>query len=487
MPGYQLRQFLLFIALLFFAPIQAQKKADILSRKYAPETLQSDLLLFKKVVLAMHPSVGIYHDSTYYSSLFDRAIRDVQDSMSEKTFRIYCKQLVEELHCGHTEVMGSRLYNKSIAKAKLNYSPYVFLPVQDKLYVIANLNKKQDSLLPKGIEVKSLNAISSDSLLRFCRRFISTDGYNQTSKYHFVQLGFNNLYPSLFGRPDSIVIEYKDGKNIKEHRYSAFKVKNIPPLPLKKNEDSLFTVRKKAGIRYREVTGAKKLFVLKLDKFSHTSYKKVYKKVFKQLEKEPADALVLDLRNNGGGSLGNAYRLLSYFIDSNYTQTLYTRIKNYPEQKHTRGNLSFRFTRYVFSIIGKKTSKLNTDYYKYTLRISKKHHYNGKLFVLMNGGSFSASCLVGAYLKGRARTVFIGEESGGTAEGCNAGVTPYYKLPATGIRIRIPAFRLTHDINPTFTGHGLIPDYPVVYSFKDLITRKDLELKKVMELINSSQ
>jgi hypothetical protein len=62
----------------------------------------------------MHPSVGLYHTVDYYSALFDKAINNVRDSMSEKAFRLYCKTLVEELHCGHTEVMGSKAYNKDI-------------------------------------------------------------------------------------------------------------------------------------------------------------------------------------------------------------------------------------------------------------------------------------------------------------------------------------------------------------------------------------
>lgn len=487
MRGFQSRFYSLFVVLLFTAQLLGQKKPDVLTRKYPAEALRKDLLLLERVVLAMHPSVGIYHDSAYYKACFSKAVANLKDSMSEKAFRVNCKLLIEELHCGHTEVMGSKAYNKAISKAKLNYSPYIFLPVENKLYVVANLNKKQDSLVPKGVEVKSLNAIPADSLMRYCRRFISTDGYNQTSKYHFVQLGFNNLYPSLFGRPDSIQMEYQEGASLKFHQYAAFKVNTLPPLPLKKAEDSLFRSYKKAGIRTRETASPAQVFVLKLDKFSHRGYNKVYRKVFKKLEKKNTRHLVLDLRNNGGGSLANAYKLLSYFIDSAYTQTLFTRVKRYPEKKHSSGNIAFRFTRFVFTLIGKKTRVRETDYFTYTLKVAKKHQYNGKLYVLMNGGSFSASCLVGAYLKGRKNTVFIGEESGGAAEGCNAGVTPLYTLPNSGIRVRIPAFRVRHDIQPNFTGHGLLPEYQTSYTFKDLITRKDLDMQKVLELISTVQ
>ena len=125
MPGFQSRLYSLFLVLLFVVQLPAQKKTDVLTRKYPAEALRADLDLMKRVVLSMHPSVGIYHDKPFYEAYFEKAMRSINDSMSEKSFRVYCKQLIEELHCGHTEVMGSKAYNKAISKARLNYSPYI--------------------------------------------------------------------------------------------------------------------------------------------------------------------------------------------------------------------------------------------------------------------------------------------------------------------------------------------------------------------------
>src|SRR5205085_3327177 len=124
----------------------------------------------------------------------------------------------------------------------------------------------------------------------------------------------------------------------------------------------------------------------------------------------------------------------------------------------------------------------DTDYFIYTIRPRRRNHYSGKLMVLINGGSFSASSLVASYLKDRNRALFIGEETGGAQEGCNAGITPYYKLPNTKIRIRMPAFRIIHDVCPKITGRGVMPDYMTDYSLDNILTRKDLDLKKAKEL-----
>jgi C-terminal processing protease CtpA/Prc len=113
----------------------------------------------------------------------------------------------------------------------------------------------------------------------------------------------------------------------------------------------------------------------------------------------------------------------------------------------------------------------------------QKHHFKGKVYVLINGGSFSASALVSAYLKYKQKAVFIGEETGGAKEGCNAGVTPYYVLPHTKVKLRMPAFRIVHDVSPWISGRGIMPDYEVEYGIKDIFAKKDLELIKVKELL----
>jgi C-terminal processing protease CtpA/Prc len=320
-------------------------------------------------------------------------------------------------------------------------------------------------------------------MLRYSRRFISSDGFNVSARNHYLQLGFNSYFVSLFGRPDTFDVEYTDGNEIKHARYAAFKPKTIPSLPLGPRDDSLFVIHKKAGMQYRFLDGKKKTMLLRIHRFTNMRDKRAYKRIFRKLEKNRSENLVLDLRNNGGGSLPNTYRLLSYLIDSSTTQTMRTNIRNYPYREYTRGNVWFRFTRFAYRVIGEKRSVNDTDNFIYTIKPRKRHHFDGKILVLINGGSFSASSLVAAYLKSTGRATFIGEETGGTLEGCNAGITPYYKLPNTKLRVRMPAFRIIHDVSPQITGKGVLPDHSVEYTFRDIVGKRDLELQKAKELL----
>ena len=477
-----LRSFLFLIFLSLSLLCYSQKKT-VLTEKLAPAKLQEDATLLRNVVLAMHPAVGIYRTRTYYTDLFDSYVHSITDSMTERDFRLKTKLVVEELHCGHTEVIYSNAYYRAINKQKLNYSPYVFIPIQNKLYVLVNLNKKMDSTLKRGTEINAINGIAVDSLLRHCRRFISTDGFNRSSKDHYLMYAFNSFYLSLFGRPDTFHVEYKEGSTIKHHSYAAIHTKSIPPIPLVPRNDSLFVKYRGAKMKYRFLDTAHQSLLLKLDGFSRKGANRAYRKIFRKLKKNKTQNFILDLRNNGGGSLENTYRLLSYLVDTSETQTLRTAIKKYPYKKYTHGNVFFKLTRFAFTLIGKKVSRNDTDNYIYTIRPRKKNHYNHRIYVLINGGSFSASCLVAAYLKYHSRAIFIGEETGGAMEGCNAGITPYYKLPNSKIKIRMPAFRVIHDVCPAVTGHGILPDYQVEYTIKDILAKRDLELAKVKELI----
>lgn len=462
----------------------AQEKAGLLTKKYPPEAIRQDIRLLDSVVMKLHPGIGIYCSAADMQAGFSACSKAVTDSITQREFRLQLKLLLDQLHCGHTEVLYSKPFYKQLRPLKLNYSPLVFVPVENKVYVLGYLGKKQDSIIKKGTQVTQINGITVDSMLRHSARYISSDGLSMSGKQHYVQLAFNSVFPALFGRPDTFDIQFLEGNQLKQAKFAAVQLKSMPVLPLGAKDDSLFRKFKQAAISYRYLDSAKTTMLMKISKFSHVGDKKAYRKLFRKLQKNNCTNLVIDLRNNGGGSIANSYRLLSYLLTESRTQTLKTRVKHYPYRHYTRGDVAFRFTRFAYKTVGTYTSRHDTDVFVYTIKPKTKNHFNGKVVVLINGGSFSASCLVASYLKASDRAVFIGEETGGGEEGCNAGITPYYRLPNTGIQVRLPAFRVEHDVCPQPKGHGVMPDIETKYRFKDIVTRRDLDILKVKELLN---
>lgn len=470
------------ILLLFPACIYSQKNYSI-NKKYSPAALKEDAAIVRDVILKMHPVIGIYHPKVYYEELFNRFILGLNDSLTEKKFRIRLKLVLDELHCGHTEVMYSRAFTKAIKPMKLNFLPYYIVAVNNKLLTVMPVNRKKDSLIPQGTEILKINGVASDSILNYSRRMISADGYVLSGKNQAMRTFVNFVYPSLFGRPDTFLLETKKRDTLKNYCLKACNLKDLPYLPIGLREDTLLRQHKRANISEGYVDSAKKLFVLKIKSFKSTRYKKIYRNVFKKLNKYKTGNLVIDLRNNGGGNLENCYRLLKYLNEKEATVTLRSHVKNFPDKKYSGGNLGFKLTKFVLKTFG--TKKVNSDTAWFTEKIKpyKKHHYNGKVFVLINGGTFSASCIVAAYLKESKRAILVGTETGGTNEGCNAGIMPNYVLPNTKLKVRIPAFRIIHDINPILTGRGVLPHHEIIYDFEDILKRRDLEMKFLKETL----
>tara|TARA_B100000131_G_scaffold306354_1_gene333334 strand:+ start:12 stop:1571 length:1560 start_codon:yes stop_codon:yes gene_type:complete len=119
---------------------------------------------------------------------------------------------------------------------------------------------------------------------------------------------------------------------------------------------------------------------IKINRFSKTTYSEFNKSLF-ELEKKGMNQLLLDLRNNGGGMMDQAIKMVDMFISSRDT-ILFTKGKIYGSSEVYRAK------------------KNSTD---------KKY----PIIVLINRGSASASEIVSGALQDLDRGIVIGETSFG--------------------------------------------------------------------------
>jgi C-terminal processing protease CtpA/Prc len=109
-----------------------------------------------------------------------------------------------------------------------------------------------------------------------------------------------------------------------------------------------------------------------------------------------------------------------------------------------------------------------------------KNNFKGKIYVLINGFSFSASSLLSANLKAINRATFIGEETGGGFNQCVAGILPEIQLKNTKLTLRFGLYKMIPNAKQEMYGRGVFPDVEILPSITDKINNVDKELEWIL-------
>src|SRR5262249_47562700 len=93
-----------------------------------------------------------------------------------------------------------------------------------------------------------------------------------------------------------------------------------------------------------------------------------------------------------------------------------------------------------------------------------KPTFAGKVFILINGGSFSTTSEFLSHAHGRKRVTFIGEESAGGYYGNTSGPGLILTLPNTKLQAYVPLMTYYMAVRGyKAAAHGVVPDYSVTY------------------------
>jgi hypothetical protein len=192
--------------------------------------------------------------------------------------------------------------------------------------------------------------------------------------------------------------------------------------------------------------------------------------------------LIIDLRNNEGGGDGYDFLLLSYLVNTPIiSENVTTSGRQFNFTKYTV-NLSDEVKAYIENpneFLKNDTSLILKDQYTGKINFpTSKNYFHGKVIILTNGGTFSASTnlikrLYDFRQNSKNKILFIGEENGGDiyANAECAGQGYKIKLPNSFIEIDMPAL-CTGVLKTDYPKRGL-PDYEVYDKIIDLKSNKD--------------
>ncbi|GAT61649.1 peptidase family S41 [Paludibacter jiangxiensis] len=483
------------------------------------KALRSDVDFVHHKLEKLHPSLYRYISKQELDRKFDSLKTSIASPMTSNEFFFRISPVVASVRQGHTRIfpLTRRLTKQEMVKARKNgASPVMKLHlgwVDHRLYLLKTT--ASDSTLKPGSEILSLDSITPQQLFAKYAPTFASDGFNTT----FHDRLFNKKFASYFyyetGVRDSVLCKVSNGGVVRSvwlkppERQKKKQEKPLSsPSDAEKQKKRVFEHQKKVQ-GYDALTGEfsknlrfmgqdSSVAVLTVKDFVKGKYKRFYADNFRKIDSVQTRALVLDLRDNTGGDLSDIQCLYSYLAENNFRFVKPAVVTSKTSLWHDDYFNASSPSQFALRVLGTPGwlvyntfttlithKKADGRYYFYYPPIWQKHpkanRFKGKVYVLINGCSFSASSIISANLKGSGRAIFVGEETGGAYNGCVAGQMPSFTLPGSKLKM---SFGLLEVVTPYVfnpDGRGVMPDVPVVPTLDDRLKSTDPELKWVMD------
>lgn len=433
----------------------------LLSQNLSTEQVQEDLTTLQQRIQDYHPALDYYNPD--FTKKTDSLISSIKDSSTlleaYQAFSRVCAWANE----GHFEIgTWQDEVHKGIGEDKEAFFPIRIRIVNQQIYVWYDLTEK--GYFQKGDRILAINGKSDSLILSQLLQFIPTDGHIKTYGFHKASDNFPWFYYFYIEQPDSFEISYQpyQSEEIKtvtieaqtqSQRKQNFKDRYPVDSPTVPGIDDFYT------LEYEDNYAKLKLksFDYRLVEKYELKAKDFYQKVFSEIKVSEVENLIIDLRGNTGGRNGLGEEIVPFILKSP---------KKYP--------FLIRSTSWRGKVKTQKVPKAD------------KLAFQGKIYVLVDGLTYSAGATLARYLREFGEATIVGEETGTRYEGFVAGSARYVTLTHSRIRIGIPIYHKEFpksDLQET-QNRGLIPDREITLGLDDLLEGRDRILRYVTDQIS---
>lgn len=455
-----------------------QTKEYAIEAKISPIDLKEDFKILITSLRENHPGLYDFTTKTQFDSLAIEITTSLTDSLTEAEFHVVVRKFIQVIGCGHTSARPSIDWYQTVSAKESLVPIHVF--VEDNELYIRDVFKEDNAGAMIGSRIISINGTSATKILNEMKSILSRDGVGETMVRRNVERLFQTLFAFLYGTSSTYIIEVEllDGEFVKSNIKGAKARKYATQKSME-----LVGVLEIPEAKFGMLEKSTKIAVLDLNSFPSKGYKKFYRKVFDRLSDMDSVTLIIDLRGNGGGYFPNANQLLRYLLNDNFTMNFDKPQKHTKNSKHLKLGFSSQMTRFILSTIPDRNKEDPDRNYEIRFKSRKRNHFDNAVFVISDGLTFSAGSTVASRLKNSRGAIVVGEETGGGEVGFNAVLSWKLTLPNSKIIVSLPMYHVDEQPKMINVGRGVIPDEPIHYDLKQKIDEIDLELARILQLL----
>ncbi len=494
------------ILLMLILSCQSVKQNNLfLDKKIPANELREDVDFTYAKLQRFHPELYWYISKDDLDHKFDSLKTTIQHPMTPNQFFFQLSPVIASIKEGHLRLKSipkryTKKQQKDFKKKRPLFALMEYQIVDDKLFVKENKENIKD--IKVGTEILKINGEKVSDLIQKYNKLYSSDGNNKTFQKYFINLAFFNYYTLEKGYLDSAALQTKLNNEITEvlikrqrkteEQLDTDKVK--PKITATQKIQDYDVMSKTYNRTFKFLKADSSVAYIKVKTFSATLAKQFYKETFAKIRNSRSQYLILDIRDNLGGSLSEINTLYSYLSDQEFTLIKAPEMTSKTSglyQNYFRGQKIwtsvFSAPVYPFFLAGNYllSSRKNNRYYfrEFASRPTKPKSdaFHGKIYVLVNGSSFSASSIISAKLKFDKRAVIVGEETGGANDGTVAGVSNTVILPHSKLSLPIGLFLIRPNIEFDNQERGVIPNVEINPDFGSFSNTEDKMMKWIMD------
>ncbi len=470
----------------------SQRRLDSL---YFRSDLISDLEVLKQELLKSHPGPFEFCDERYFDKVYEASTYVIEERTTLREYTLIVSNLLNTLRDSHTAIDYSQLLDIQFSDDGY-YMPLrleLGRGVDGQKLLIAN--DWEDKIAP-GSELIAINGVNTNKLLKHAMDYACVEGdANEARRAVAVSMlticaglkvpynAINNVRTVDFNSGDTLEIDLKGYQRKEFYKERTRRYQAEQPFPVQLTLDA-----------------QNELAILQVSTFAPASskkYKKLVTESFRKISEGNYNNLIIDLRNNGGGS-SSLVEFLYSFIDSAGYNTPSNVIGRNSRLAHSRSGLMNSFIADIIMSLffsGNEDvqsyrhfaqlpiGEVDTVYFKNPVRQDSKRVFKGNCYVLTNGLTASAAVDFTSAFKKRNRGALVGQQCLGPLTG-TWGNPSYFTLPKTGLRVTISTIRYNYDNSFRYEREGIMPDYPVERSSMDIHMNADTPIQFVINLVN---